>query len=298
MARSVERERAASRSARRSASCTSAEAWHCRPGWARMGSPTDAVVPVHRRPSRRGRREGGHRDGADREHTHQRDEAPARPSLFTPAFITVALAELAYFTADGMLLPALPRYVEGPLGRGNIAVGLVIGAFSISAFFLRPWAGGLADRRGRRLLMMVGASVFALSVVGYLFATSVEALFALRLLTGAGEAFFFVAALAANVDLAPEERRGEAFSFASLALYLGPRCRAVHQRGTDRPRRLRRGLVRRDRAGGGRGGARDAAAVDDAGARRARRAAPADPPGRAPAGARARSDDLGHGRGS
>jgi MFS family permease len=147
--------------------------------------------------------------------------APTRPSLFTPAFITVALAELAYFTADGMLLPALPRYVEGPLGRGNIAVGLVIGAFSISAFFLRPLAGGLADRRGRRLLMMIGASVFAVSVVGYLFATTVEALFALRLVTGAGEAFFFVAALAANVDLAPEERRGEAFSFASLALYLG-----------------------------------------------------------------------------
>jgi len=152
--------------------------------------------------------------------TREIDER-ARPSLFTPAFVTVALAELAYFTADGMLLPALPRYVEGPLGRGNIAVGIVIGAFSVSAFFLRPLAGVMADRRGRRLLMMVGATVFAISVAGYFFATSVEVLVAMRLLTGAGEAFFFVAALAANVDLAPPERRGEAFSFASLALYLG-----------------------------------------------------------------------------
>ncbi|MGZ8631747.1 MAG: MFS transporter [Actinomycetota bacterium] len=145
----------------------------------------------------------------------------ARPTLFTPAFITVALAELAYFTADGMLLPALPRYVEGPLGCGNIAVGLVIGAFSLSAFFLRPWAGGIADRRGRRLLMVAGASLFAVSVAGYFLATSVALLVAMRLLTGAGEALFFVAALAANVDLAPPERRGEAFSFASLALYIG-----------------------------------------------------------------------------
>lgn len=145
----------------------------------------------------------------------------SRPTLFTPAFITVGLAELAYFTADGMLLPALPRYVEGPLGHRDIAVGLVVGAFSVSAFFLRPWAGRLADSRGRRAMMMLGAAVFGVSVVGYLFATTVEALIAMRLLTGAGEAFFFVAALAANVDLAPEERRGEAFSFASLALYLG-----------------------------------------------------------------------------
>jgi len=145
----------------------------------------------------------------------------ARPTLFTPAFVIVALAELAYFTADGMLLPALPRYVEGPLGRGNIAVGLVIGVFSLSAFFMRPWAGGVADRRGRRVLMVAGASLFAVSVAGYLIATSVEVLVAMRLVTGAGEALFFVAALAANVDLAPPERRGEAFSFASLALYVG-----------------------------------------------------------------------------
>lgn len=144
-----------------------------------------------------------------------------RPTLFTRAFITVAIAELAYFTADGVLLPALPRYVEGPLGGGNIAVGIVVGAFSFSAFFLRPWAGVLADRRGRRLLMVTGASLFAVSVVGYLVATSIAALVAMRLLTGVGEALFFVGALAANVDLAPPERRGEAFSFASLSLYIG-----------------------------------------------------------------------------
>jgi MFS family permease len=131
------------------------------------------------------------------------------------------VAELAYFTADGVVLPALPRYVEGPLGGGDIQVGLVIGAFSVSAFFLRPWAGRAGDRRGRRILMVTGASMFAVSVAGYLVATSVPVLVAMRLLTGTGEALFFVGALSANVDLAPPERRGEAFSFASLALYIG-----------------------------------------------------------------------------
>jgi MFS family permease len=145
----------------------------------------------------------------------------ARPSLLTPMFLTVAAAELAYFTADGILLPALPRYVHGPLGGGDVAVGLVIGAFSVSAFFLRPLAGRAADRRGRRILMVTGAGVFGLSVIGYLFATSIPALIAMRLLTGVGEALFFVAAVSANLDLAPPERRGEAMSFASLSLYIG-----------------------------------------------------------------------------
>jgi MFS family permease len=144
-----------------------------------------------------------------------------RPTLLTPAFVTLTLAALAYFTGDGVLVPALPRYVAGPLGAGNVAVGLVVGAFSVSAFFLRPWVGGLGDRWGRRPLMLVGASLFAASVLAYPLASSPTVLAALRLLTGAGEAFFFVGAVTAVFDLAPPERRGEAMSIASLALYVG-----------------------------------------------------------------------------
>jgi predicted MFS family arabinose efflux permease len=144
-----------------------------------------------------------------------------RPTLLTPAFVTLTLAALAYFTGAGVLVPALPRYVAGPLGAGNVAVGLVVGAFSVSAFFLRPWVGGLGDRWGRRPLMLVGASLFAASVLAYPLASSPTVLAALRLLTGAGEAFFFVGAVTAVFDLAPPERRGEAMSIASLALYVG-----------------------------------------------------------------------------
>jgi MFS family permease len=150
-----------------------------------------------------------------------RPPAATRPTLVTPAFVAVTLAALAYFIADGVLIPAVPRYVQGPLGAGDVAVGLVVGAFSLSAFFLRPLAGGLGDRWGRRPLMLAGAAVFVVSVAGYGLAPSPEALAGLRLLTGAGEAFFFVGALTTVADLAPAERRGEAMSLASLSLYVG-----------------------------------------------------------------------------
>jgi predicted MFS family arabinose efflux permease len=150
-----------------------------------------------------------------------RRSAPTRPALLTPAFVAVTLASLAYFTGDGVLVPAVPRYVQGPLAAGDLAVGLVVGAFSLSAFFLRPWVGGLGDRWGRRPLMVLGAGLFTVSVLGYGTASSPEALAGLRLLTGAGEACFFVGALTAVADLAPAQRRGEAMSLASLALYVG-----------------------------------------------------------------------------
>jgi MFS family permease len=144
-----------------------------------------------------------------------------RPTLFTPAFSVLALASLAYFTGAGILIPALPRYVEGPLGGGDVAIGLTFGAFSLSAVLLRPWAGRVGDRRGRRPLMLAGAAIFAVSVLGYDLASTPTLLASLRLLSGAGEACFFVGMATAFADLAPAERRGEAMSLASLALYLG-----------------------------------------------------------------------------
>jgi MFS family permease len=58
-------------------------------------------------------------------------------------------------------------------------------------------------------------------VLGYALASGPLVLALLRLLTGAGEAFFFVGAVTAAMDLAPAQRRGEAMSLASLALYVG-----------------------------------------------------------------------------
>lgn len=142
-------------------------------------------------------------------------------TLFTRPFIAVALASLAYFTGDGVLIAAVPRFVAGPLGAGNVAVGLVVGAFSVSAFVLRPWVGRIGDRNGRRPLMVIGAALFAVSVLGYATVSDPAVLGVLRLLTGAGEAFFFVGATTAFTDLAPPHRRGEAMSLASLGLYIG-----------------------------------------------------------------------------
>ncbi|MEV0290125.1 MFS transporter [Kribbella sp. NPDC050820] len=147
--------------------------------------------------------------------------ATSKPRLVTPQFVLLGSAALAYFLADGMLVPAVPRYVAGELTGGNIAVGLAVAGFSLSALVLRPWAGRLADRRGRSIAMVGGGIIFAASVAGYGLTDSVWELAALRLLTGVGDAFFFVGALTAMSDLAPTERRGEAISLFSLSLYVG-----------------------------------------------------------------------------
>ncbi len=141
--------------------------------------------------------------------------------LVTPTFVLVTSATFAYFISIGALIPTIPRFVEGPLGKGEAAVGFAVGAFGISAVLIRPFIGRLGDSKGRRVLMIGGSALVGISILGLLFVHSFLPLILLRLTTGIGEAAFYVGAASAINDLAPNERRGEALSFFSLALYGG-----------------------------------------------------------------------------
>lgn len=136
-------------------------------------------------------------------------------------FLAIAAASLVYFVADGLTLPIYPVFVVGPLGGDAAALGLVFGAFSVTALLLRPWSGTFADRRGRRPLLIGGAVLLVVAMLGHLLATTVELLIVMRLVMGMSEAAFFVAAFTMASDLTTEDRRGEALSLISLSLYAG-----------------------------------------------------------------------------
>lgn len=55
--------------------------------------------------------------------------------------------ELAYFTGDGVLMAAVPRFVAGPRGAGKVAVGLVVGAFSL-VVGISSFGAWIPDRLG------------------------------------------------------------------------------------------------------------------------------------------------------
>lgn len=141
--------------------------------------------------------------------------------MVTGRFLVVTLATFSYFLALGSLLPTLPTYVKDELGGDGLAVGIVVGAFAVSAAVVRPWAGRFGDRYGRRVLLSGGALLVGLTTLAYTQVDAIPGLVALRLLTGLGEAAVFVGAATATQDMAPEHRRGEAASYFSVALYSG-----------------------------------------------------------------------------
>jgi MFS family permease len=138
-----------------------------------------------------------------------------------PNFAAVFAVTFLSLVAVGAVLPVLPRYVHGPIGAGDLAVGIVIGSYAISGLLLRPVAGRLADRWGRKPTVLAGASLLCLSGLLNLPHLGIAGLIAARLVLGAGEGSLYTAGSAWIVDMAPLERRGRVLGLYGLAVWGG-----------------------------------------------------------------------------
>src|SRR3954451_1773617 len=146
---------------------------------------------------------------------------PERAQLLTARFLLVVTCGLCYFLALAMLTPVIPHYVKDQLDYGDAAVGFAVGAFAVGAVVLRTYAGRVGDIVGRRALIIFGALMVAGSTILYGLVHALWWLIAMRVVTGFGEAAFFVGAATMITDLSPPERRGEAVSYWSVAVYGG-----------------------------------------------------------------------------
>ncbi|PTL54282.1 hypothetical protein C7Y72_21280 [Paraconexibacter algicola] len=153
-----------------------------------------------------------------------RPEPYSRGMLGSPrraAFAGVFAATLVAFLAIGAVLPILPRYVQGPLDGGDIAVGIVTGAFAIAAVVGRPVGGRLADRWGRKPVILVGMALCTAAACLYYLPFGVAGIVFARLVLGLGDGWVYTASATWIVDLAPEERRGQAIAMFGMAIWGG-----------------------------------------------------------------------------
>ena len=146
---------------------------------------------------------------------------PRADRVLSFPFALAVASTLGIFLSIGMLLPVLPVYAKGPLDAGSIGIGIAVAAASPTALLFQPIAGRLGDRRGRRLLVVSGALIMAVTIAAYTWVDSLWGLSALRLATGVGEALAFVGVATVVNDLAPPERRGETISLYSLGVWGG-----------------------------------------------------------------------------
>lgn len=143
------------------------------------------------------------------------------PRLVGRPLALVLVLTFTYFLGFGITMPALPLYVVEELGRGEVAVGLVFGAYAVTATLLRPLIGRSGAVHGRGPLLVAGGVMAALGLALHPVATSVATLVGARLVVGIGHAAVMVAATTLALDLAPPDRRGESSSYVMVAIQVG-----------------------------------------------------------------------------
>jgi MFS family permease len=121
----------------------------------------------------------------------------------------------------GAVIPMLPVYLHEQAGASTFITGLMVGLSSAFALLGRLFAGKTADRKGRRISLLLGMGFCAAAGLLYLPAFGLWVLAWGRVLHGLGEGFFVTAAVAWAVDVAPDNRRAQALGFLSSGIWGG-----------------------------------------------------------------------------
>jgi len=134
--------------------------------------------------------------------------------------LSIYLAAGSIFMALAVRMFALPLRVD-ELGGDKVAVGLLFSVGTVTAAGLSLPAGLLADRFGKRKLLLFSILVGGICQLGMGLATSVPPLFVWQALAGVGAAASQAALFAALADAVPSSRLGRAMGWLTLAFQVG-----------------------------------------------------------------------------
>ena len=138
-------------------------------------------------------------------------------------FMTTCLAFQS--TGVSMLFTVFARKI-GAMGQGVEVFGLSAAAFSLAALVAAPYMGMLADRLGRRRLLLGSLIAHTLAPLGYLLAPVGSTFIAVRAIAGGLTAGLVPASISMIGDLTPQAERGRWIGFmtgwSALGFVIGP----------------------------------------------------------------------------
>lgn len=120
----------------------------------------------------------------------------------------------------GIVAPILPLYAAS-FATSYSVIGIVVALFAVARIFTNLPAGSLADRFGRKPVIMIGMAIFGLGALIAAFATNIYYLAVSRLIQGIGAALYTTTALVFVSDIAPASQRGRYMSSFQGSFTLG-----------------------------------------------------------------------------
>lgn len=139
-------------------------------------------------------------------------------------FLRLYILTLMFFSANAILNVFIPLRGHD-LGATNTVIGIVMGAYMLTAMLFRPWAGQIIARIGPIKVLRIILLINAMALVLYGF-TGLEGYLIARIMQGVCTAFFSMSLQLGIIDALPEKYRSEGVSlyslFSTIPNLLGP----------------------------------------------------------------------------
>ncbi|MBW0763138.1 staphylopine family metallophore export MFS transporter CntE [Mammaliicoccus lentus] len=139
-------------------------------------------------------------------------------------FLRLYILALMFFSANAILNVFVPLRGHD-LDATNTAIGIVMGAYMLTAMIFRPWAGQIIAKVGPIKILRIILIINGIALIIYGF-TELEGYFVARVMQGVCTAFFSMSLQLGIIDALPEKHRSEGISlyslFSTLPTLIGP----------------------------------------------------------------------------
>ena len=143
---------------------------------------------------------------------------PTTRLLVTIAMMLAVFMQVLDQTIANVALP----HIQASLGATPESVNWVLTSYIVAAAITIPISGWLADRIGRKRLILLAVFGFTIASLLCAIATSLPEMVAFRILQGISGAFLVPLAQATLFDINPRERHGQAMALFGGGIMTGP----------------------------------------------------------------------------
>ncbi len=135
--------------------------------------------------------------------------------------VAFSLSLLPFMISSGMMYSVLPIYISKELGANVMETGMLFTTGATVGLFTSIIIGKIADRFGKKPLILLSQMLFALVMLIYSIITDFVYAYPIHVLEGFAWASLGVAYPALLADVAKKGRRGEAFGIYNTVWNMG-----------------------------------------------------------------------------
>lgn len=145
------------------------------------------------------------------------EELRAYPRAFKVLFASALIEN----TAFGLIIPFLTLYMKNDIKIDEVLIGVVLMGYTLSGIPAMIVGGVLADKIGRRTVLLSSLGLMSLTILMYFFAFDFYSLFAIALVDSFVGTMYMPAANAMIADVIPSGQRPKAFSTLRIGWNVG-----------------------------------------------------------------------------